>query len=86
MIKEITLEQARQAKQKVIRILQHRPDLDAGVGITPTVSGYAVKVHLSSSLPEGFSLPKTVNVNTEVVGEALEVPINAEVVGEVYAF
>ncbi|MEH2460466.1 hypothetical protein [Nostoc sp.] len=86
MIKEITLEQARQAKQKVISILQHRPDLDAGVGIASTISGYAVEVHLSSSLPEDFSLPETVLVNTEVVGEALEVPVNAEVVGEVYAF
>ncbi|MEH2285069.1 MAG: hypothetical protein V7K90_27760 [Nostoc sp.] len=85
MTKEITLEQARQAKQKVITILQDRPDLYTGVGIASTISGYAVKVHLSSSLPEDFSLPKTVPVNSEVVGEALEVPVNAEVVGEAYA-
>ncbi|MBD2298603.1 hypothetical protein [Nostoc sp. FACHB-190] len=83
--KIITLEQARQAKQKVISILENQPNLHAGVGLASTVSGYAVKIHLSSSLPKDFSLPKTVSINTEVVGESLEVPVNTEIVGEGYA-
>lgn len=83
----ITLEQARQAKQEVISILsENRVAQDAGVGIAMTPYGYSVKVHLSDSLPKGFSLPKSVSVKTESIGGTLEVPVSAEVVGRAYIF
>lgn len=83
----ITLEQARQAKQKVIRILSESHVVqDAGVGIAATASGYSVKVHLSDSLPKGFHLPKSITVKGESAQDTLEVPVNAEVVGKAYTF
>lgn len=69
---KITIQQAREAKHHISRLLEGRPEI-AGVGIAPDPErGYDVKVNLSNPLPSDFYIQGSVSgvkVRTEVVGQ-----------------
>jgi hypothetical protein len=71
----ITIEQARQAKEEILKRLNECPEL-AGVGISPIADGYAVSIHLFKPLPDDVIVPK----------EEHDVPIHIEFVGKITAF
>lgn len=66
-----SLEQARAAKEKVIRLLWDHPDV-RGVGVARVADGFGVKVNLARE-------PAETLVPAEVDG----VPVRIEVVGEI---
>jgi len=70
-MKAATLTEARAAKEKLLRQVAERPEVN-GVGIARGQSGYAIKVNLSEEL-SGKKLP------TQVDG----VPVRVEVVGQI---
>jgi hypothetical protein len=70
-MKAATLTEARAAKEKLLRQVAERPEVN-GVGIARGDGGYAIKVNLSEEL-SGRKLP------TQVDG----VPVRVEVVGQI---
>jgi hypothetical protein len=75
----ITLEQARNAKQKVLQIVEENPllrDSLAGVGITFANVGYGVKVNLSKPLADESLLPESID----------GVPLQVEIAGKIEKF
>ena len=69
-MKEHTLEEVRAAKSHALEIFGKLAQV-AGVGITRSSNGYALKVNLTQSPTRGAALPCEVNVvpvKTEIVG------------------
>jgi hypothetical protein len=75
--KKVTLAEAQKVQCHLIHNLRMHPEThDAGVGLSRNESGFVVKVHLSTPLPEGFRIP------SQVQG----VPVLTEYVGQAYAY
>ena len=70
IMKSSTIEEARNAKARVLILLKGKRDL-TGVGITRTGKGYAVKVNLSAAPSADLVIPPEVDgvpVRVEVTG------------------
>lgn len=73
MAKESTLQQARAAKAKVIKLIGKHPDVN-GIGVTPIGDGYGVKLNLvKGALAD--RIPREIDgvpVRVETVGRITE--------------